>query len=56
VGFYILLLMVKCTVGKNNYIVFRLNLSFKVLNWKGSVSKLICVNCLIICKKTEKNQ
>jgi len=56
VGVYILLLMVKCTVGKNNFVVFRLNLSFNVLNWNSGVSKLKCVNCLSICLKTEKNQ
>jgi hypothetical protein len=46
--------MVKFTVGKNNSVVFRLILSFKVLNWKGNVSKLKCVNCLSICLKTKE--
>jgi len=56
VGVYIVLLMVKCTIGKNNSVVFRLLLSFKVLNWKGGVSNLKCDSCLSICLKTEKNQ
>lgn len=56
VAVYVLLLMVKCTIGKNNSVVFRLILSFKILNWKGGVSNLNCVNCLSICPKTEKNQ
>jgi hypothetical protein len=48
--------MVKCTIGKNNFVVFRLILRLKVLNWKGSMSNFKCVSSLSICLMTEKSQ
>jgi uncharacterized membrane protein (DUF441 family) len=55
VGFFVLLLIVKCVIGKNNSVDFSVILIFKALNLKGCVINLKSGNSLSTCLKTEKN-